>query len=163
MKDGPKGRGGTPASAALRDAGIDFTVHEYQVRESDLSYGEAVALELGFPSDQVFKTLVAIVDTQPVVGIVPVAGSLSLKELAAAVGGKRGELADPGDAQRFTGYVVGGISPFGQKRRLATVLDEGAMRHATILVSGGRRGLQLELAPSDLVTVTGARLAVIKG
>lgn len=157
------GKGGTRAIAALRSAGIDFTVHEYQVGGSELSFGQAVALELGFPFDQVFKTLVAAVDSQPVVGIVPVDGQLSLKKLAGAVGGKRGELADPGDAQRLTGYVVGGISPFGQKRRLPMVLDEGAMHHATILVSGGRRGLQLELTPSDLVAVTGARLAAIKG
>ena len=125
------------------------------------SYGIEAAEKLGVESARVFKTLIADVDGDLVVGIVPVSGQLDLKALAAAVGGKRAGMADPQVAQRRTGYVVGGISPIGQRARLTTVLDASARERPTILVSGGRRGLDLELAPSDLVAITGARLAPI--
>ena len=113
---------------------------------------------LGVSRDRLFKTLVALVDDRPVVGIVPVSGRLSLKALARVAGGKRAVMAETADAERLTGYVVGGISPFGQTRRLATFIDEGILGHPTIFVSGGRRGLQLELTPVDLIRVTGAEV-----
>jgi Cys-tRNA(Pro)/Cys-tRNA(Cys) deacylase len=107
----------------------------------------------------VFKTLLARVDGRPVVAIVPVGGQLSLKELAAALGAKRAEMLDPADAQRITGYVVGGISPFGQRTRLVTVADESLLLHETVFVSGGRRGLDVEMAPDDLIRLLDAHTA----
>jgi Cys-tRNA(Pro)/Cys-tRNA(Cys) deacylase len=156
-------KGGTRAVDYLSKAGVDFSVHEYEVDEVDSSYGEAVADGLGVPRDRLFKTLVARVDERPVVGIVPVSGKLSLKNLARAAGGKRAVMAEPADAERLTGYVIGGISPVGQTRRLPTVIDAGALTHATIFVSGGKRGVQLELAPGDLIRLTGADIAQIVG
>jgi Cys-tRNA(Pro)/Cys-tRNA(Cys) deacylase len=110
---------------------------------------------------RLFKTLVAMVDGRPVVAIVPVGGTLDLKALAAAFGGRRADLADPAEAERATGYVIGGISPLGLRRRLPAVLETSATAHATILVSAGRRGLQVELAPGDLLRATGAVVAAI--
>jgi Cys-tRNA(Pro)/Cys-tRNA(Cys) deacylase len=155
-------RGGTPAIVALDAAKVAFGVHEFEVDPSERHYGEAAALALGAELDRVFKTLIATVDEAThVVGIVPVSGQLSLKELAAAVGGKRAEMCQPEAAQRLTGYVVGGISPFGQKRRLPTVIDETCVLFDTIFVSGGRRGLDIEIAPEDLIAVLGALTAPI--
>jgi len=156
-------KGGTRAIEYLRDTDIEFVVHEYEVGEFDSSYGEAVADGLGVPRERLFKTLVARVDERPVVGIVPVSGKLSLKNLARAAGGKRGVMAEAADAERLTGYVVGGISPIGQIRRLPTIIDAGALEHSTIFVSGGKRGMQLELAPNDLVRLTGGDIAEIAG
>lgn len=156
-------KGGTRAVDYLRKAGVDFVVHEYEVGEFESSYGEAVADGLGVPRERLYKTLVARVDERPVVGIVPVSGRLSLKNLARAAGGKRAVMAEEVDAERLTGYVVGGISPVGQTRRLPTIIDAGALEHSTIFVSGGRRGLQLELAPGDLVRLAGADIAEIAG
>jgi Cys-tRNA(Pro)/Cys-tRNA(Cys) deacylase len=156
-------KGGTRAIEYLRDTDIEFVVHEYEVGEFDSSYGEAVADGLGVPRERLFKTLVARVDERPVVGIVPVSGKLSLKNLARAAGGKRGVMAEAADAERLTGYVVGGISPIGQIRRLPTIIDAGALEHSTIFVSGGKRGVQLELAPDDLVRLTGGDIAEIAG
>lgn len=153
--------GGTPATVALTAAGVDFTVHAYPHDPSHPSYGEEAAQAMGVSPDRVFKTLVADVDGSLVVGVVPVAGSLDLKALAAAVGGKRATMADPALAERTTGYVRGGISPLGQRKRLPTVLDESAGSHATICVSAGRRGLEVELAPGDLAGLTDAVLAPI--
>lgn len=144
-------RGSTPAIAALTRAGVPFSEHAYDHDRSAESYGVEAAERLGLPAEQVFKTLLVDVDRALVVGIVPVTGKLDLKALAAAVGGKRAAMADPADAQRATGYVVGGISPFGQRRRLRTVLDESALDHDVVYVSGGRRGLDLGIAPGDLV------------
>jgi Cys-tRNA(Pro)/Cys-tRNA(Cys) deacylase len=154
---------GTPAIVVLERAGVEFTLHEYEVAGGDGTYGEAVAGALGVDPARLFKTLVATVDDSPVVGIVPVAGRLSLKRLAAAAGGKRGTMADPSDAQRLTGYVIGGISPFGQRRRLPAYLDDTAFGYETVFVSAGRRGLQVEVAPGDLVAVTGAVAVAIAG
>jgi Cys-tRNA(Pro)/Cys-tRNA(Cys) deacylase len=154
-------RGGTRAIGYLRQTGVEFVVHEYEVGEFDATYGAAVADGLGVSRDRLCKTLVALVDDRPVVGIVPASGRLSLKALARAAGGKRAVMAETPDAERLTGYVVGGISPFGQTRRLATFIDEGVLAHPTIFVSGGRRGLQLELAPDDLIRVTGAEVAAV--
>ncbi|WP_371652205.1 MULTISPECIES: Cys-tRNA(Pro) deacylase [unclassified Streptomyces] len=153
--------GGTPATVALTAAGTEFTVHAYEHDPSSASYGEEAAAALGVSPDRVFKTLVADVDGELTVAVVPVAGSLDLKALAAAVGGKRAAMADPAAAERTTGYVRGGISPLGQRRRLRTVLDASASSHATICVSAGRRGLEVELAPGDLVALTGAVLAAV--
>lgn len=152
----------TPATEALRRSGVRFTPHEYgTVEEAEGTYGEAIAAVLGVDPARVFKTLVTVVDDRPTVAVVPVDGHLSLKALARARGAKRAEMADPADAERLTGYVVGGISPFGQKRRLPVVADRGLLAHSSVLVSGGRRGLQLEVAPGDLVAFLGATVADI--
>ncbi|MFE0327290.1 Cys-tRNA(Pro) deacylase [Streptomyces sp. NPDC058960] len=153
--------GGTPATVALTAAGVVFTVHAYDHDPSHPSYGEEAAEAMGVSPDRVFKTLVADVDGALVVGVVPVAGSLDLKALATAVGGKRAAMADPVLAERTTGYVRGGISPLGQRKRLRTVLDESASSHTTICVSAGRRGLEVELSPEDLAKLTEATLAPI--
>lgn len=152
---------GTPAMAALSAAGAAFTVHSYEHDPAAASYGEEAAQAMGVAAERVFKTLVAEVDGVLTVAVVPVAGSLDLKALAAAVGRKRAAMADPAAAERATGYVRGGISPLGQRRALPTVVDASALGHPTVFVSGGRRGLELELAPADLVAVTGATTAVI--
>ncbi|MDK1474101.1 Cys-tRNA(Pro) deacylase [Streptomyces sp. 549] len=154
-------QGGTPATVALSGADVDFQVHAYEHDPASGSYGEEAAAALGVPAERVFKTLVADVDGTLTVAVVPVSGSLDLKALAAAVGGKRAAMADPALAERTTGYVRGGISPLGQRKRLATVVDTSAAGHTTVCVSAGRRGLEIELAPSDLVALTGARTAPI--
>ncbi|WNM34511.1 Cys-tRNA(Pro) deacylase [Streptomyces sp. Li-HN-5-11] len=153
--------GGTPATVALTAAGVEYTVHSYDHDPSHPSYGEEAAEAMGVSPDRVFKTLVADVDGALTVAVVPVAGSLDLKALAAAVGGKRAAMADPALAERTTGYVRGGISPLGQRKRLPTVLDDSATAHPTICVSAGRRGLEVELAPEDLAKLTEAVLAPI--
>ncbi len=154
--------GGTPATVTLTQAGIAFTAHTYEHDPRAQSFGQEAADELGVAPERVFKSLLADVDGALVVGIVPVTGQLDLKALAAAAGGKKATLANPQTAERATGYVVGGISPIGQKRRHRTVLDESALEHPTIFVSGGQRGLDLELAPADLVSVTEATTARIR-
>ncbi|MFB7270204.1 Cys-tRNA(Pro) deacylase [Streptomyces sp. NPDC056244] len=153
--------GGTPATVALTAAGTEYTLHAYEHDPASPSYGEEAAEALGVSPDRVFKTLVADVDGELTVAVVPVAGSLDLKALAAAVGGKRAAMADPAAAERTTGYVRGGISPLGQRKRLRTVLDESAESHPTICVSAGRRGLEVELSPKDLTTLTSATVAPI--
>ena len=155
------GAGGTPATVALTEAGIAYTTHSYEHDPSAPSYGLEAAQVLGLPPEQVFKTLLADIDGELVVGIVPVGGKLDLKALAAAVGGKKAAMADPTVAERTTGYVVGGISPLGQKKALRTVLDDSALAHPTIYVSGGKRGFDLGLAPADLVTLARAVTAPI--
>ncbi|MEU0683611.1 Cys-tRNA(Pro) deacylase [Streptomyces albogriseolus] len=152
---------GTPATVALTAAGMPFTVHSYDHDPSHPSYGEEAAEAMGVSPDRVFKTLVADVDGALTVAVVPVAGQLDLKALASAAGGKRASMADPALAERTTGYVRGGISPLGQRKKLPTVLDASATRHETICVSAGRRGLEVELAPADLAQLTSAVLAPI--
>ena len=154
-------RGGTPATVALTAAGVAFTVHSYDHDPSHPSYGEEAAEAMGVSPERVFKTLVADVDGALTVAVVPVAGQLDLKALAAAAGGKRAAMADPALAERTTGYVRGGISPLGQRKRLPTVLDESATGHDTICVSAGRRGLEVELSPRDLAKLTEAVAAPI--
>jgi Cys-tRNA(Pro)/Cys-tRNA(Cys) deacylase len=155
-------RGGTPALVALNAAGVQFQLHEFEADPAERHYGQAAAVALGVELDRVFKTLIATVDdSDHVVAIVPVSGQLSLKELAAAVRGKRAEMCLPETAQRLTGYVVGGISPFGQKRLLPTVIDETCVLFDFIFVSGGRRGLDIEIAPDDLISVLDAVTAPI--
>lgn len=152
---------GTPASAALVAAGIPFTLHPYEHEPAAPSYGLEAAAALGVEPERVFKTLLADTELGMVVGVVPVTGLLDLKALAAAVGAKRAAMADPAVAERRTGYVVGGISPIGQKARHVTVVDETAQLFDTVFVSGGRRGLDVELTPADLLTATGATYAAI--
>lgn len=152
---------GTPATVALAAAGIPFTPHAYEHDPTNRNFGEEAAAVLGVDPEQVFKTLVVDVDGSLVVAIVPVTGTLDLRALAAAVGGKHAAMADPSRAQRKTGYIVGGISPIGQKTPLATVLDETAELFDTVFVSGGKRGFDLELAPADLIAATSATLAAI--
>lgn len=155
------GSAGTPATVALERAGVAYVAHPYDHDPSAPSYGLEAAEALGVSPERVFKTLLADVGGTLVVGVVPVSGQLSLKALAAAVGAKRAEMADPRSAQRRTGYVVGGISPIGQRSPSPTVVDASALRHPTVFVSGGRRGLDIELSGSDLVAVTGATVADI--
>ena len=157
-----KGAGGTPATVALTRHGVAFTEHAYAHDPGAASYGQEAAERLGLDPDRVLKTLLVSVDGRLVVGVVPVSGQLDLKAVAAAVGGKRAVMADPAAAERATGYVVGGISPVGQRRAHPTVLDESAVRFGTVYVSGGRRGLDLGLSPVDLVRVTGATVARIR-
>ncbi|WP_242493653.1 Cys-tRNA(Pro) deacylase [Sanguibacter massiliensis] len=153
---------GTPALVALDRARVAHTVHAYEHDPStDLGYGLEAAAAIGVPSAQVFKTLLALADGRLVVGVVPVDGRLDLKALARAVGAKKAEMADPAAAERATGYVVGGISPLGQKQRLRTVVDESALDHAIVYVSAGRRGLDVGLAPADLVALTDATTAAL--
>jgi len=155
---------GTPALDILTAAGVAFTVHEYDHTASD-HFGDETVAALGVTGERVFKTLIASITMsgkpELVVGIVPVSGQMDLKALAAAVGAKRADMADPAAAQRSSGYVVGGISPLGQRRRLRTVVDASAVTYETVLVSGGRRGLQVELAPADLVRLTDGKVAEI--
>jgi Cys-tRNA(Pro)/Cys-tRNA(Cys) deacylase len=152
----------TPAINAAKKAGVRFTVHEYEHDPGTTAFGEEVVEKLGQDPGRVLKTLVAAVEGRGLaVGIVPVAASLDLKALAAALGGKRATMADVAEAERATGYVAGGISPLGQRKRLPAVVDETALAWETVYVSAGRRGLQLELAPGDLVRLAGARVAAI--
>jgi Cys-tRNA(Pro)/Cys-tRNA(Cys) deacylase len=155
---------GTPATIALRRAGITFTVHEYPHDPRHSSFGREASEVLGIPAERVFKTLIAEVDGNLVTGVVPVKGQLDLKALAAAVfgsGGKKAAMAPVAAAEKATGYVAGGISPVGQRRRLPVVLDASAMGFATVFCSGGRRGLEIELAPADLVRAVNATVASI--
>jgi len=151
----------TPATAALRAAGIPFTERSYAHDPTVTDFGREAADALGVEPDRVFKTLLAEVDGRLVVAIVPVTGKLDLKALATAVGGKKATMADAAVAERRTGYVVGGISPIGQKTAHLTVLDETAQLWDTVFVSGGRRGFDLELTPADLATATDAIVADI--
>lgn len=151
--------GGTPATEALTAAGIAFTLHPYSHHDDSRDYGAEAARELGVDELQIFKTLVVeVAGARPplAVGIVPVAAQLDLKAFATAVGAKRATMAKPADAARSSGYVVGGISPIAQKVALPTVLDETAQLFDTIFVSAGRRGLQVELEPADLLAITAA-------
>jgi Cys-tRNA(Pro)/Cys-tRNA(Cys) deacylase len=162
--------GGTPATVALTQAGIAYQVRAYEHDPRAESYGAEAAEALGVDPDRVFKTLLASLDpstgsgqrSELVVGIVPVSGHLDLKALAKALDGSKAVMADVAAAERATGYVAGGISPVGQRRPHRTVLDASALEHDTILVSGGRRGLDLEIAPQDLVAITGAVIATIR-
>jgi Cys-tRNA(Pro)/Cys-tRNA(Cys) deacylase len=156
----------TPAIRALEAAGIEFSIHEYARGESlrDFGredFGREAAEKLGFDPDQVFKTLLVTVDGRQAVAIVPVSGKVGLKAVGRALGAKHVEMCDPAVAERITGYVLGGISPFGQRKPLPTVLDEMATAFDTVYVSGGRRGLDLGVAPDDLVRVLDAIVADI--
>lgn len=152
---------GTPATALLTQAEVSFTLHPYAHDPRAEAFGEEAAAALGVAPQRIFKTLIAAVDGKLVCGVVPVAGRLDLKALAAAVGGKRAEMAEAAAAARATGYVVGGISPLGQKTRLPVVVDSSAAGFDTVFVSAGKRGLQVELTPGDLLRLAPATLAPI--
>lgn len=151
--------GSTPAVTQLTEAATAFCLHEYDHFPGAESFGMEAARELGVAPGRVFKTLLVKVDGGLGVAILPVDRRLDLKAAAAALEGKKAALADPQAAQRATGYVLGGISPFGQRRRFPTVLDKTAVEHETIFVSGGKRGLDIELTPTDLLTVLDATIA----
>lgn len=153
---------GTPATALLARHGIEHRLHSY-AHGTGQAYGPEAAELLGLDPARVFKTLVADVDGSLTVGVVPVSATLDLKALATAVGGKRARMADVAAAERATGFVAGGISPLGQRKRLPTVLDASAQDLDTVFCSAGRRGLEVELAPADLARLTGARFAPIAG
>ncbi len=164
-KKSRSGHVGTPATVALDRAKVNYEVRTYDpaslprpAGQRD-GYGAEVAAALGQDPRHVFKTLIAEVDGRLTVGVVPVAGHLDLKALAAACGAKRAVMADPAAAERSSGYVVGGISPLGQRRRLPTVIDESARSLGTMFVSAGQRGAQLGLAPLDLATLLDAQWA----
>ena len=152
---------GTPATVALHAAGIAFVEHAYGHDPGTANFGLEAADALGVEPDRVFKTLLVEVDGHLVVGVVPVTGKLDLKALAAVLGGKKATMADPVLAERRTGYVVGGISPIGQKTEHPTVIDETAELWDTVFVSGGRRGFDIELSAADLQRATHATLAAI--
>lgn len=153
---------GTRATVAAEKAGISFSTHEYAHDASSRDYGDEAVEQLGIDSARVFKTLVAALsDGRHAVAIVPVATTLDLKAFAAALGAKQAAMAEPAAAQRLTGYVLGGISPLGQKRALPTVIDATAQGFDTVFVSAGRRGLEIELRPADLVMLTDALIAPI--
>jgi Cys-tRNA(Pro)/Cys-tRNA(Cys) deacylase len=152
---------GTPATAALTKLGIRHSVHVYTRDPRRGSYGLEASDALGVAPERVFKTLVAEVDGVLTVGVVPVTGQLDLKALAAAAGGKKARMADAQAAERASGYVVGGISPLGQRKRMPVVIDSTALGFATVFCSGGRRGLEIELAPGDLVRAADATVADI--
>ncbi|MQA63848.1 MAG: Cys-tRNA(Pro) deacylase [Actinophytocola sp.] len=152
---------GTPATTLLVKHKVTHSVHSYEHAPKSDSYGLEAAEALELAPARVFKTLVADVDGTLTVGVVPVTGQLDLKALAAAVGGKRAKMADPAAAQRATGYVLGGISPLGHRSRLRVVVDSSATDWPTLYCSAGRRGLEVELAPDDLLRLTGATVARI--
>jgi Cys-tRNA(Pro)/Cys-tRNA(Cys) deacylase len=161
-KKSARAQTGTPALALLEREGVAHTVHPYEHDPAaGLSFGMEAAATLGLDPAQVFKTLVADVEGRLTVAVVAVDRQLDLKALARAVGGKRAALAPPPIAERATGYVVGGISPLGQKQRLSTVVDDSALVFDVVYVSGGRRGLDVGLAPADLVLLTGAITAPV--
>ena len=154
----------TPAIETAKKANIAFRVHEYRHDPTAKSYGEEAADLLGVSHDQVFKTLIAATDgvpTQLAVAVIPVDKRLDLKTLAAAMGVKRMAMANEAEAERATGYVVGGISPLGQRKRLPLLMDESALAYETIYVSAGKRGLEIELAPSDLLGLSNGKTAPI--
>ena len=147
---------GTPAVAAVERAGLPFRLHEYELEPAAPSLGLEAAAKLGLEPARVFKTLVVAVDAGHVFAVVPVDGRLDTKAL-----GKRARLAEPAEAERVTGYVKGGTSVLGARQRLPMLLDESALGWETIVVNAGRRGLQLELAPADLLALTGGRTAAL--
>jgi Cys-tRNA(Pro)/Cys-tRNA(Cys) deacylase len=153
--------GGTPALVILQRSGVDFSVHTYAHVPAAESFGMEAAEALDLDPATVFKTLLAEVDGASTVAIVPVTGQLDLKGLAAARGGKRGRMMEVAAAERMTGYVAGGISPLGQRKALPTVIDTSAEGLATIYVSGGQRGLDIGIAPADLLRLTAATYAPI--
>lgn len=153
----------TPAIAALLDAGIDFTLRPYDHDPRTTAFGDEVVAALAQDPDRVFKTLVAAVDGRLTVALVAVSAQLDLKRLAAAVRGKKAAMAPVQEAERSSGYVAGGISPMGQRKALPTVIDTSAAGFPTVFVSAGRRGLQVEIAPADLVRICRATVAPLAG
>ncbi len=155
------GRGGTRATDVLTSLRIPHSLHRYRHDPRNSSYGQEASEALGVPPGRVFKTLVADVDGQLTVAVVPVSGTLDLKALATAAGGKKAVMADPALAEKASGYVTGGIAPIGLRRPLPVVVDETALAFPTVYCSAGQRGLEIELAPADLVAAAGATTAPI--
>ncbi len=152
----------TPAVNIAKAKGLVFSIHEYQHEQDASSYGEEAATKLGISPQQVFKTLVASLDGKElIVAVLPVAHKLSLKALAKAAAGKKATMADPVQVERSTGYVLGGVSPLGQKKRLRTFIDDSAQSLKTVFVSAGKRGLEIELAPQDLALTLSAQFATL--
>ncbi len=152
----------TPAVHTLKKAKVAFTLHHYEHSPASTSYGEEAASKLNVSQSQIFKTLMVSLDNNTLaVAIVPVSGQLNLKACAKSMGSKNAHMADPKKAERSTGYVLGGISPLGQKRQLKTVIDGSARDFKTIYISAGKRGLQIELPTSDLAQLTKATFASI--
>jgi Cys-tRNA(Pro)/Cys-tRNA(Cys) deacylase len=155
------GRGGTRATQLLARLGIAHSIHRYDHDPRHPSFGQEASEALGVPAARVFKTLIADVDGQLTVAVVPVSGSLDLKALAIAAGGKKAAMADPAQAEKASGYVTGGIAPLGLRRPLPVVVDETALAYPTVFCSAGQRGMEIELAPADLVAAAGASIASI--
>lgn len=155
------GHGGTRATQLLAKLGIAHSIHRYEPDPRHPSFGREASEALGVPPARVFKTLIADVDGQLTVAVVPVSGSLDLKALAAAAGGKKAAMADPAQAEKASGYVTGGIAPLGLRRPLPVVIDESALGYPTVFCSAGQRGVEIELAPADLLTAAGASTAPI--
>ena len=151
----------TPATLTLDKAGVAYRLHSYVYDPDAESIGLAAAAALGVPPQVMLKTLIVLLDGKSACVVLPSDREVSMKKLAAALGGKRAEMSKPADAERITGYHVGGVSPFGQKKRLPTVVEADALVHAAVYMNGGQRGLQIELAPDDLVAVTGAAVAPV--
>lgn len=151
----------TPATVMLDKAGVAYRLHAYDYDPDADSIGLAAAEALGVEPQVMLKTLIVLVDGKPACVVLPSDREVSMKKLAAAFGGKRAEMCKPGDAERITGYHVGGVSPFGQKKRLATVVDSAALDHPLVFVNGGQRGLQTQLAPGELVRVLGAKATAV--
>ena len=151
--------GATRATEALKAAGIAFETHEYAYEKGAGRIGELAAEALGVAPERVFKTLMLEADGAPRCAVIPVAATLSMKRAAAVFGAKSARMMEPAKAERLTGFVVGGISPVGQKRSVPVALDESAGAQARIIINGGRRGFMIELAPGDLIRVTGAAVA----
>ncbi|RAI45568.1 Cys-tRNA(Pro) deacylase [Rhodoplanes roseus] len=147
---------GTPATQALQKAGVAFTLHEYDYDPNAARIGLQAAEALGLDPSRVLKTLMARADREPVCVVVPSDREVSLKRLAAAAGAKHAEMLPPAEAERITGYHVGGISPFGQRKRVRVFVEQEATAHATVVLNGGRRGLQVEISAADLVALLGA-------
>jgi len=153
----------TPAINALKKIKVDFSIHEYDHDPANLNYGTEAAQKLGIDAQQVFKTLVVRLDSgQFVVGIVPVSSKLNMKSIAKAAGAKKASMAEATDVERITGYVLGGVSPLGQRKQLLTFLDSSADKFSTIYISAGRRGLDVQIKPADLLTVTRGKYAELK-
>ncbi|GAB6145424.1 Cys-tRNA(Pro) deacylase [Desulfocicer niacini] len=152
----------TPGINAAKKAKIDHTIHKYTHDPAGESYGIEAALKLKVPEEQVFKTLVVSLDTGAlVVGVIPVAAMLNMKRMAKACNAKKAAMATPAEVERSTGYVLGGVSPLGQKKRLPTIIDDSAKDFPTIYVSAGRRGLDIELSPEDLLRLTRGKFETI--
>ncbi|MEM7045711.1 MAG: Cys-tRNA(Pro) deacylase [Pseudomonadota bacterium] len=155
-----KNGGSTPATKAIERLGVDAALHSYDFDPGDLGIGEQAAAALGITPARIFKTLMVMIDgKRAAIALTPVAAETRLKVLAAALGGKRATMADLVEAERLSGYVKGGISPFGQRQMLDVVIDRSVLDHETVFVNGGRRGLQIELAPKDLIEGLKASLA----
>ncbi|MEH6519142.1 MAG: Cys-tRNA(Pro) deacylase [Halioglobus sp.] len=152
----------TPGINVAKNNNVSHRVHEYSHDEASESYGLEAAEKMGVPEERVFKTLVVSLDNRElVVGVIPVSSMLSMKLIAKAAGAKKAAMADKSDVERSTGYVLGGVSPLGQKRRLKTIIDSSAKNYATVYVSAGRRGLEIELSPVDLAQLTNGVIAEI--